>query len=247
MHPMVKMILSVLSVLLLVVTASHAAILAGWTFETSTPGGGPGLSTTAASIGSISAETGNGTGSGVHASSSTVWSNPQGNGSPESFGADHWAVGDHFQFQTSSSGFGQIQIAWDQVSSGGGPRDFILKYSTDGSLFSQFGGVYTILENVSPNNWSSSPTRTSTHYSADLSTVTGLDNQGAIYFRLIANSTVSANGGIVGPTGASRVDNFTITAVPEPTEWALISCIGLSGICGVETWRRKRMRRNLAA
>jgi hypothetical protein len=238
-----KKFLAVASLVLTGILSSHAAILADWTFETSAPGGA-GTSITAATIGSINPETGSGTASGVHASSSTIWSNPQGNGSTESFSADHWAVGDYFQFQVSTINYQNITLSWDQVSSGTGPRDFILQYSANGTTFTQFGSTCTILENVSVNAWANSPTRTSTHYSADLSSITVLNNDSDIYFRVVDNSTTSANGGTVGTAGASRIDNFIINgdleAVPEPAEWGLISGLGLLGICGVRTLREQR-------
>ena len=36
------------------------------------------------------------------------------------------------------------------------------------------------------------------------------------------------------------IDNFSITAVPEPAGWGLISGAGLLALCGISTWRERR-------
>src|SRR5882724_206108 len=98
---------------------AQAQIAAQWTFESSF-GSITGTSTT---LGGLSPETGAGTASGVHASAAT-WSSPAGNGSAHSFSVNTWAVGDYFQFQTSTLGLNNILVSFDQTSSGTGPRDF---------------------------------------------------------------------------------------------------------------------------
>ena len=96
--------------------------LAVWTFETSLPAtAGP-----HAAEGGINAGAGS-PASGFHASASVVYSNPAGNGSAESFSSTFWSVGDYWQFSTSSVGYTDIHLAWDQASSNTGPRDFVLR------------------------------------------------------------------------------------------------------------------------
>jgi hypothetical protein len=163
----------------------------------------------------ISPATGPGTASGHHASGSTVWSNPAGNGSAESFSSNNWAIGDYFQFQTSSDGLEDIFIEFDQVSSGTGPRDFQLSYSSDGTTFTSFGSVYMVRANSSPS-WSSGTPLTVDTFTFDLSSVTALDDQANIFFRLGVASTASAGGGTIAGGGTSRVDNVSITGTLIP-------------------------------
>jgi len=200
----------------------HAAInIADWTFETSAP-------TTA---GPFSPEIGSGSASGSHAGT-TTYSSPAGNGSAHSFSSTAWAVGDYYQFQVSTHGNSGIALSWDQTSSNTGPRDYLLKYSTDGVNFTAFGSGYSVLANASPNTpWSSSGMpNTAYSFSQDLSSITALNNQDTVYFRLVDNSTTSANGGAVASAGTDRVDNFIVSAVPEPAHWGLGAAVGLLGL-----------------
>jgi hypothetical protein len=192
---------------------SHASItIAQWTFETSVP----------ATSGPFDPEVGGGSALGSHASSST-YSSTAGNGSSHSFSVNNWAVGDYWEFTVSTLNYSEITLSWDQTSSNTGPRDYKLAYSTDGSLFTDFA-TYIVLSYASPNPaWSSSTTHSEYNLFADLSAITTLNNQANIYFRLIDNSTTSANGGTVGSSGTDRVDNFIVSgtpaaaAVPEPS------------------------------
>jgi hypothetical protein len=219
----------------LVVATASAGIVSQFTFETSLP-------TTA---GPITAEQGTGTGTGSHASGSVVYSHPAGDGSASSWSSTQWAAGDYYQFAVPTWGDTGISLDWDQTSSGTGPRDFILQYSSTGTggPYTQFGGTMTVLGNgTSPNAaWNTSTYIAAYHFSADLSTVTALDNNPNAVFRLVDNSTVSAGGGTVGTAGTDRVDNFTVSAaVPEASAFVL----GLTGLVGVVS--ALRMRRNAA-
>jgi hypothetical protein len=132
---------------LLVVTTSLNAQIAQWTFESLSLS--PAV-TNSTSLFNVTSEVGIGIASSVHASN-TTFSLPSGNGSAKSISAIRWTVGDYWQFQTSTIGFSNIMVSWDQVSSGTGPGRGRLEYSTDGSSFTPFGGVYNILENGSPH------------------------------------------------------------------------------------------------
>src|SRR6266446_9928561 len=89
---------------------SAQAQIAQWTFETSIP----------ATAGPFAPEVGSGSASGLHAGAA-VYSSPAGNGSAHSYSANTWAVGDYWQFQTSTLGFSGIALSWDQASSSTGP------------------------------------------------------------------------------------------------------------------------------
>jgi hypothetical protein len=218
------------TVLALASVTSQATTLAGWTFETSAP----------VTAGPVSAEIGSGSASGLHASASAVYSSPTGNGSAKSYNSTYWAVGDYYQFSTSTTGWMNVSLSWDQTSSATGPRDFKLAYSTNGSSFTDFA-TYQVPANSSPNAWSILTSTTVAHFAYDLSSITALNDQATVFFRLIDTSTTSANGtGTVGTAGTDRVDNFNINAVPLPAgAWLLAS--GLLGIGRLQ--RRKPLVR----
>lgn len=179
-------VLTAAVVLSLIVSQAYAAtLITDWTFETSLPTG------TSSTI-TLVAETGTGTAIGSHASATTAWSNPVGNGSSDSWSSNQFAVGDYYEFQTSTVGFGTISLSWDQTSSNTGPRDFILQYSLNGTSFTTSGAQYSVLPNAG-NFWTAG-----THYQEYSTTRSGistsLDNQSVVYFRLVVNSTTSAIG-----------------------------------------------------
>jgi len=186
-------------------------VLARWTFETS----GAFISGTGATFGPLAPEEGSGQARGTHASASTTWSSPVGNGSFESFSSDRWAVGDYYQFQVSTAGMEDVTLTLDHASSNTGPRDFRIDYSTNGIDFIPSGITYSVLANASPNTtWNSTTYLPQYSFNFDLSSLAELNDQSNIYLRLVMNSTVSANGGTVGTSGTSRVDNVTVWGTP---------------------------------
>jgi hypothetical protein len=200
--------------------------IADWTFETSQP----------ATAGPFNPEIGAGSASG---SGLNVYSSPAGNGSAHSFSANGWATAspttnDYWQFQVSTLGLSGITVAYDQNGSGTGPRDFVFQYSTDGSTFTPLGSQYSLTSGIT---WSSTGSPQATHESDDLSAVTALNNQSAVYFRIVDNSTVNINGGAVGASGTDRIDNFLVTAaIPEPSTVVLVG----AGLVGLLAIRRRR-------
>ncbi|MBX2931101.1 MAG: T9SS type A sorting domain-containing protein [Chitinophagaceae bacterium] len=181
--------------------------LAQWTFETTVP-------TTA---GPHAAEIGTGDATNPHSSGSVAYSNPVGNGSTESFSSNNWSAGDYYQFTTSTNGYENITLSFDQTGSGTGPKDFKVQYSTDGSSFTDLGGGGYALTN---DNWSSSGSpKPESNYSFDLSSVTVLNNQTSIYIRIVQVGTSSIGGGAVASGGTNRVDNVTIQGFPMTFTW----------------------------
>jgi hypothetical protein len=217
-------VLGLLAAAALTSVAHGDVVLTAWNYEAAT------ISGTAATFGPIAASTGVGSASGVHASASSVWSSPAGNGSSKAFSSDHWAINDYYQFQTSTILYSGVTLSWDQTRSSSGPASFNLQYSTDGSAFTTFSS-YT----VGTTAWSSgSPVLTSS-FSADLSSITALNNQPSVYFRLVATSAPT------GTAGTTRNDNFSIVAsVPEPAV-VLTNCVlGLVVATGIVIARRQR-------
>lgn len=217
------------AVALVAASSAWADTLAQWTFENS----GPSIAGTSTTFGPIAPEVGSGNAYGVHASASTVWSSPVGNGSPESFSANNWSVNDYFEFTIPSTvGYKDVSISYDQIGSGTGPRDFSFTYSTDGSIFITVGS-YQLTSGVS---WSGTIGGRPDQLS--FLNISALDNwNGTIYFRVVDDSTTSINGGTVAAGGTGRIDNFTVTAtmIPEPSALALV---GL-GVAGLVAFRRR--------
>ena len=205
-----------------------ADTIAAWTFETSVP----------ATAGPFAAEVGTGSASGSHAGTVT-YSSPAGNGSAHSFSSNTWTIGDYYQFQVSTADISGIQLDWDQTSSNTGPRDYRLAYSTDLVNFTDIN-TYSVLANAAPNPaWNATTSSSIYHFTSNLSSNTALENMSSVYFRLIDNSTVSANNGTVAAGGTDRVDNFTVTGtvVPEPGS---IILLGIAGLLGLASFKRRR-------
>lgn len=203
-------------------TAS-ATDLALWTFESSVP----------VSAGPFTAEAGVNAGSSNAVSNNLdgTFSNPVGNGSFESWSSTTWAIGDYYEFATSTTGYNSIILSFDHTSSGTGPRDFSVLFSTDGVNFNP-AGSYSVLANSAPNAWSSAGARNALHtYSFNIAA----DNAALVTIRLQQNSVISANGGTVASGGTSRVDNVLIEGtIPTP------GTMGLLGLAGVAAIRRRR-------
>ena len=220
--------------ILFAVQVIRANTIADWTFETSQPGvitlpaaPGAGVAFTG-----FSPEIGSGTASALHAGAST-YSSPDGNGSSHSFSSTVWTVGDYYQFSVSSVGFGGIQISFDQTSSGTGPGVFGLFYSVNGGAYAQFGANYSVLANASPNPvWNGTTSSTIYTSSFDLSSLSVLNNDTTVSFRLVDELTNSAGGGTVGTAGSDRVDNFVVTgtaiSAPEQTSTFVLAVMGIS-------------------
>ena len=196
------------------VTATSAATIASWTFETSVP----------MTAGPHAPEVGAGSATGVHSTGTTTHTSPSGNGSATSWNSNNWTVGDYYQFQVSTLGQSGITFAWDQTRSSSGPGfqnvtdpNFKLQYSTDGMNY-----VNHVNYVVPVVTWSSASTNLATQFSQDLSAITALDNQPTVYFRLTSILPRQAS----STNGTSRVDNVTVTSIPEPASVVLaIACL----------------------
>ena len=233
------------------ITTADAQTIAQWTFETLANTNGltfaPGAGN---SPGTIQADNGLNfsvsTASGRHANAST-YSTPAGdldptiagldagasaaNASPSShsFSSNGWSVGDFYSFTTSTLGYTDVTIAFDQTGSNTGPANFGLSYSINGGAFSQFT-TYSLAfaswnaTTVLPNSFV-------------LAGGGAFDNANSITFELIDLNTTSINNTTVASAGTDRVDNFSVVSVvPEPTTLALASFGGLAALLAL---RRK--------
>ena len=152
---------------------------------------------------------------GNHASAASSWINSGGNGSLTSLSGNNWAVGDYYQFQTSTLGFSAVYVSLDQTGSNTGPRDFQFSYSLDGTSFTNVGSVYAV---SNTNAWSSTIYKPEHTRSFDLSSIPGIAGQSMVYFRATNTSTVSVSNAIVGTGGTNRVDNFSVSGTLCPAE-----------------------------
>jgi hypothetical protein len=67
-------------------------------------------------------------------------------------------------------------------------------------------------------------------FTEDLSSITALDNQTNVYFRLVQSDAVAANGGSIGTSGTDRVDNVIVagdasTPVPCPPPYGFSAVV----------------------
>jgi hypothetical protein len=197
---------------------ANAAVIAKWTFETTNA-----TVTDAATNGPHAAEEGTGQASGVHAAAATDWSTPVGNGSAKSYSSNTWAIGDYYQFMTSTVGASGITLLFDQTRSGTGPADFKVQYSTDGNTFLDAPGA---TYNVGQITFSSGLEQATTppRYGFDFSSITALNNQPSLTLRLVATGAAS------GTAGTNRVDNLIIGTdpVPEPAGLTLLVLAGVA-------------------
>jgi hypothetical protein len=147
-------------------------------------------------------------------SASTTWSSVTGNGSALSLNSNTWNVNGYYEFEMSTLGFNQLFAVWDQMGSGTGPKDFELFYSVDGTNFITTGYTYT----VTNDSWTAAFTKPISTKQFDLSSITALNGQANVKFRLVNTSTVSVGNATVAAGGTNRVDNFTIAGTPCPAE-----------------------------
>jgi hypothetical protein len=197
---------SIAAVLLTAPAAYAQTLLANWTFESlpSTLNYPPGVGVATTNFyADAGAQAGVAAITGWHFGFGTnVYSSPAGHPG-RSLSCNGWTndPGDYYQAQVSTLGYQNIIVTFDQYSSGTGPGNFYLAYSTDGVNFTQFGDIYT----VAASAWTS--------YTNDLSAIDAITNQPVVYFRLVDANNTSAGGGTVGTSGTDRIDNFGVAGI----------------------------------
>ncbi len=139
-------------------------------------------------------------------------------------------------FATSTAGFQNVVISWDDKRSATAANTLSFQYSLDGVNFTAFGGV----EKVTTVNWTS--------HSFDLSSIVGANDDANFAFRVLA--AYDTTGNYVGTTsgystgGTIRYDNVTVSgiaaAVPEPESYAMM----LAGLALLGAIARRKARAN---
>jgi PEP-CTERM motif-containing protein len=162
-------------------------------------------------------------------------SSAQASNSPSAhaFSANTWAVGDYWQFTTSTLGYTGVNVYWDQSGSATGPQFFSLEYSN-----SLTGGAFVTLQGPMSVGTAATTWNSTTVGALSTNALGGgvFDNSSTVIFRLVDTSTTSINGGTVASGGTDRVDNFTVVGVPEPSTVTLVG----AGLLGLLALRRRR-------
>jgi len=171
-----------------------------------------------------------------HALAAATYTSPAGNGSQYSFSGNNWSPNDFYQVVLpTTGGWTNLSVSWDQARSSTGPASFSLQTSTDGTTFTT-GTTYTVLQSGgggAPGTWS-----TGTYnalYSSTFALPSSVENQTSLYIRFL-NTT----GSVSASSGSNRIDNVSVTAVPEPSTCASL----LAGLAcgGYSLFRRRRAR-----
>lgn len=222
---------------------ASAAAIALWTFETSTPSD---ASNVAIYPNAIPANAGLGNlgltnAAGVHDFAQTNWTTPVGNGSDNAFESNGWTTNDYYQFSVPTTGFQDITVSWDQTrSSTSAPGTFEMQYSTTGigGPFNVGLDDYAVLTNLTDTSptrtaWNATTMQSVYSFTANLSSLTALDNNANVVFRLVALSSGTQS------AAAVRVDNVLVSgvAISEPGS-ALLAAVALGGLW-VGTQRRR--------
>ncbi|HEY9173205.1 MAG TPA: PEP-CTERM sorting domain-containing protein [Verrucomicrobiae bacterium] len=158
-------------------------------------------------------------------------------------------------FATSTVGYGKIAVSFDLRTSNTSSRYWQFQYTTDGSLFTPFGGntvngVDHVFTSAGGDMWNNG-------WTVDLSSVAAVDNNPNFAFRVVSifspvgftqTTTPSATYGpneayraantddrAYATSGTARFDMVAVSQVPEPSVLALVS----TGLLGLLARRRR--------
>lgn len=166
-----------------------------------------------------------------HALAAATYTSPAGNGSTYSFSSNNWSPGDYYQVVLPTTGFSNLQVGWDQARSSTGPANFSLQMSTDGTTFTELT-TYTVLQSGgggAPGTWSTS-TYNPLYTNSFLLPATA-DDQASLTIRFL-----NAEAAVSSAAGANRIDNITVTSVPEPAGMLAAGGLALAAL----GWLRRR-------
>jgi hypothetical protein len=211
---------------------STAAVMVGWTMPNAFTGSPTGLSYIP--YGSGTADQGDQTAGSqirsVHASASTAYTSPAGNGSAYSFSSNYWGAGDFYEISFNASNYVGMTLSWDQARSGTGPSSFVVSMSVNGGVFQNLYS-YSVLQSGgtgAPGTWST--TTSLSAYSFSGVALNGADNAGSVVVRFVSQVAGSAT------AGTNRIDNIFVNGSLLPAPGA----VALVGIAALVAGRRRR-------
>lgn len=116
--------------------------------------------------------------------------------------ATNWSQGDYWQIQFSTLGYSVLTLSSKQRSSSTGPKDFKVAYSLDGTSWNDVAGATV---------------QTADNYTlgvlTNISLPAACDNQSIVYLNFITTSDTAVNGGVIGSTGVSNIDDISVGGI----------------------------------
>ena len=218
-------------------TNAHADIITQWNFNgptsTTVPGGAnsptPSIGVGVASlVGGVTAATTFSSGTANGGSSDPVLTTPNNYGWQTTGYATNAADNSAgVQFSVSTVGYEDITINWDTRHSNTSSRFQRLLYTLDGTTWINSN----FFEGAAGDTWFNNRT-------VNLSGIAAADNNSNFGIRIVSTLngspgyTASTTGNTFANTGTWRFDMVTVngvTAVPEPSSFALLSLVGIGG------------------
>jgi hypothetical protein len=213
------------------VAPAHAAVITQWNFNSITPDANTATGTiipslgagTIAAIGGVTTTFASGDASGGSSDPATGDDSGFNTTTYAAQGAGNKTRG--IEVRLSTVGFQDIVVSWDQRHSNTSSRHVQFQYSTDGSTFTDFGGLF---EANAGDTWFNGRT-------VNLGSILGVNDNANFALRIVAafapgTSTYLASnpGSTYGTTGTWRFDMVTVsgTVIPVPAAvWLLGSAV----------------------
>ena len=238
-----KIALTVMSLAALLAAESAQAqvVVTQWNFNSVTPDAATSTGSTLPSVGSGTASVIGGVTTAFASGDASGGSSDPAVGDDSGWQTTTYAAqgaGDKtrgVQFNVSTVGFQDVTVSYDLRHSNTSSRYELFQYSLDGTSFTDF----STFDGNKGDTWFNGRT-------IDLSSITGADNNANFAFRVVSTFApgtsayaASSPTGTYGTAGTWRFDMVTlnaVTAVPEPTTYAML----LAGLALMGTIARRR-------